>query len=708
MLRITAHNRARSLILAYGHVLNRLRTRNGYNTVMGRAIPSTQEQLALGRERYALAIDGNNDAVWDWNVATGEVWFSERWCAMLGYEPGQIEPHVSAWERLVHPEDMPHVMEVLTAHLEGRRAFYETEHRVLASDGHWHWILDRGRVVSRGTNGDALRAVGTHSDIHTSKTAELGRKVLFDVAEAIRQADAPDHAITTSVEIIARYLSVAQAGFGEVDTDEEHVIVHKDWNDGRMRSVVGAWKMDDFGPAFIREMKSGRTVPISDVEKDWRTNSDSILASHRSIGIRSLLDVPLVRAGKLVAMLFIHHPEPRLWNTVEIETVQQICERLWFAVEHERTAVALRQSESRFAIASLALGVAAWEWDVPAGTLHVSDGFEHLYGLPGGTINRADQIEALIIPEQRPYVGDRIRRALYRSDCPGFDVRYQVRSSQGHMRWIRSMGAVTERDRTGTALHIHGFVNDVSEQHKLEQELEAAQRKLLQSNRLSAMGTIASTLMHELNQPLTAIVNGVALAKMRVASYPDKDECIHSGLVSAEKAAFRAAEIVKRTKRFALTGEVCRTRQSLRALIESALQECRDYTEAHSNVTIEVMIEEDAIEVDLVQFTQVLQNLIRNAYQALARTDSPKLLISSIRYDRFISVRVEDNGIGIPADHRLRVFDPFHTTKPDGSGLGLAISRTLIEAHGGQLDIVDSDIGTAIRILIPEGMDSHE
>jgi len=116
-------------------------------------------------ERLELALLGSNAGLWDWNILTGEVYFSERWCSMLGYELSEVEPNVSSWERLVHPDDLPHVMEVLNKHLENGVALYQSEHRVKTKSGEWKWILDTGKVIQRDDSGKAIRAVGTHIDI---------------------------------------------------------------------------------------------------------------------------------------------------------------------------------------------------------------------------------------------------------------------------------------------------------------------------------------------------------------------------------------------------------------------------------------------------------------------------------------------------------------------------------------------------------------
>lgn len=125
-----------------------------------------------GGELLELALEAGQLGFWDWNIVTGEVAFSERWAQMIGRDLDEIEPHVRVWEGLMHPDDDARTMELLNAHLEGRSAYYESEHRLRHADGSWIWVLDRGRVIERDADGKPLRAIGTHTDITKRKEAE--------------------------------------------------------------------------------------------------------------------------------------------------------------------------------------------------------------------------------------------------------------------------------------------------------------------------------------------------------------------------------------------------------------------------------------------------------------------------------------------------------------------------------------------------------
>ncbi|MEI7836946.1 MAG: GAF domain-containing protein, partial [Planctomycetota bacterium] len=124
-----------------------------------------EKSLREKEERLRLALQGADLGSWDWNVVTGRVAFNERWSAMLGYGPTEIEPHVRTWEAMIHPDDRAGVQEALARHLCGETPGYEIEHRLRHKSGDWVWVLDKGAVIERGATGQPVRMCGTHLDI---------------------------------------------------------------------------------------------------------------------------------------------------------------------------------------------------------------------------------------------------------------------------------------------------------------------------------------------------------------------------------------------------------------------------------------------------------------------------------------------------------------------------------------------------------------
>ncbi|MCU0517307.1 MAG: PAS domain S-box protein [Oscillatoria sp. Prado101] len=131
-----------------------------------------EEALRVSEERLHLAVEGAEVGLWDWNVASGEIYFSPRWAQMLGYSPGELEGHVNTWISLVHSDDMPPVRELLNPHLEGRTPAYQAEFRMRTKSGEWKWIQASGKVVERDETGKPLRMAGTHKDITNRKRIE--------------------------------------------------------------------------------------------------------------------------------------------------------------------------------------------------------------------------------------------------------------------------------------------------------------------------------------------------------------------------------------------------------------------------------------------------------------------------------------------------------------------------------------------------------
>ena len=130
------------------------------------------QTLATSEERLGLAIEASNEGVWDWDVRSGRVLFSVRWCEMLGYRHEDVAPVLESWRDKVHPDDLPWVMDIIQEHLDNKTDLFETVHRMRHADGSWRWILDRGKVVERDSAGQPTRAIGTHLDVTEKQLAE--------------------------------------------------------------------------------------------------------------------------------------------------------------------------------------------------------------------------------------------------------------------------------------------------------------------------------------------------------------------------------------------------------------------------------------------------------------------------------------------------------------------------------------------------------
>lgn len=229
------------------------------------------------------------------------------------------------------------------------------------------------------------------------------------------------------------------------------------------------------------------------------------------------------------------------------------------------------------------------------------------------------------------------------------------------------------------------------------------QAELQQAHTQSAVGAIASTLAHELNQPLAAATNYIAACKRMVERLgSDQQEPIVSGLARSEAQIRRTGEIIRHARN--LVGNVSQSRErvSLKALVERVYEPLRA-TGPCENAVVRTRIEADAdsLEVNAVQIEQVLMNLFRNACQA-ADGSPPQLLVAARAEDGWSAVEVRDRSGGIPEDRLARLFAPGIGSSHGGLGLGLSISRMIVEAHGGRIWAENNgDGGASFFLRVP-------
>lgn len=253
-----------------------------------------------------------------------------------------------------------------------------------------------------------------------------------------------------------------------------------------------------------------------------------------------------------------------------------------------------------------------------------------------------------------------------------------------------------------------GFIHDITHRQQTELRLRDLQSELAHFGRLSEMGTLASSLAHELNQPLTAVANYCETARDLLASDPDPDTMImiRQAMDDAAQQAIRAGQILRRLRDFINTGETERKAESLQRLLAEANALALIGSREHG---IEVQIQldplADQVLVDRIQIQQVLVNLIRNAIDAMVASPVRCLTIrTELERSGYVRVNIEDSGSGICEDVEEQLFQPFVTSKKSGMGIGLSICRTIVEAHGGRIWFEPApDSGTIFYFTLPTG-----
>ncbi|HEX6708877.1 MAG TPA: PAS domain-containing protein, partial [Rubrobacter sp.] len=298
-------------------------------------LTSMLAQTREAEERYALAAQAANDGLWDWNLATNDVYFSPRWKGMLGYAEGEVESDPDEWFDRVHPEDRAHVETRLKEHLDGLAGTFESEYRVVHKDGGYRWMLGRGIAV-RDADGKAVRVAGSQADINERKRAEASLqeaetryRMLVERMPAvvyIQEIGSPDSAtyMSPQIEALTGY-TPEECG----DPDLRWRMVHPD---DREQMRAEDRRTVEPGEVITTEYRvlhrSGRTV--------WVRN-ESVIVEDEASG-------------------------SRYWQGFMVDIT-----------ERKRAEEELRRSEMNLAEAQRIAHLGSWEWDVNTGETSWSD-----------------------------------------------------------------------------------------------------------------------------------------------------------------------------------------------------------------------------------------------------------------------------------------------------------------------------------------------
>lgn len=366
--------------------------------------------------------------------------------------------------------------------------------------------------------------------------------------------------------------------------------------------------------------------------------------------------------------------------------------------ERKQAEIARAESEERYRLAIRATNDALYDLDLVSREIRWRDTAAEFFGHPAQHERTAlTWWEEKVHPDDRGWVVRGLEQIMA-SDRNRWAIDYKFRKADGDYADVHDQGFIV-RDSKGRALRAVGAMTDVTRHRQAEAKVERMQAELIHMSRLNAMGTMASTLAHELNQPLAAASNFISGArKLARKDDPGSRRQLLAALEAAGSSAVRAGEIVRRLRELVSRGTASAAAEHLPGLIDEAC--ILAFVDArHQGVGHRIELDPDAewVWVDRIQIQQVLINLVRNAIEAMEDSPVREVLISTHRLaGDMAEIRVADTGSGIQSENVEDLFSRFVTTKSGGMGVGLPISRTIVEAHGGKIWAASSDKGGAV------------
>lgn len=370
------------------------------------------------------------------------------------------------------------------------------------------------------------------------------------------------------------------------------------------------------------------------------------------------------------------------------------------ATARKRVQVAeLGQANRRFAEAQRLASVGDWDFDFGSGAIQWSETLREMYQRPADqAVSSLDDLSQYFDPENLR----RIAEALERIAATGNGEEYTVEAHlpDGSTTWHQVVAAAT-RNGDGSIIGVHGTDQDISERHRLE-VLEA---QLADHSRTDAMNALAATLAHELNQPLASASNYLAAAMRSLSKETGFDATYCIGIIrSAAQQIHDTGDIIKGARE--LVSNEAKTLEPvlLKPVIAEALH-LLEGLQGFEELTVHTDVSDELTVLGRKsQLRQVFFNLLKNGFEAARHSKSPEVKITSRREDACcVRIEVRDNGIGIDPND-IDPFSALATTKATGLGLGLSIARTIIEAHGGRIWILESSPGgtvVAFTVAIP-------
>ena len=550
-------------------------------------------------------------------------------------------------------------------------------------------------------HGHIIGASKTARDITPRKDWEAAlvrsaetQRLLVGIHDATRGLQDPAAVMREIVTRVGIHFKVIRCAYGEISDDQHYVEITRGYTRD-VPTVAGRYPIDVFGPLLVGELKSGRTAIINDVQTDPLTDTPIAQETYARMQIRSLVCVPLLRGGRLSAILVMCDGAPRDWAADEAHLLEQVAERTVFAVDSARAAHTLRENRDVLALAMTAGKMGAWSRDLTLDTVWWSPELAELFGLSRDDTNYSrDRLFALLAPEDRARLGRIIDEAL--AERRDYTLEFTFRHAQsGEWRWMEARGRA-DYDANGRPTMLYGLCIDITDRRQAVEALREADRR---------KDEFLATLAHELRNPLAPLSSGLHILK----SAGDNAEAARTAREIMERQVAQMVRLVDDLLDVAriTTGKVelrCE-RMDLADAVRDAVEISRPLIEANRQ-TLSVHFADAPITVnaDRTRLAQVFANLLNNS--AKYSDSGQAIAITVDREDGLGVVRVRDEGSGIDPGHLPRIFEMFRQADLSGGrsrgglGIGLSLVKRIAEMHGGSVTAKSEGLGRGSEFVV--------
>jgi PAS domain S-box-containing protein len=606
--------------------------------------------------------------------------------------------------RIYHPEDLERLREARRVAFT-RPVPFENEIRLLGKDGNYRAFLFRYKPLLDEA-GTIDRWFMAALDIEDRKRAEDAQArqagVRADVSAAFSKPAHLREIMSGCTEAIVRHLDAAFARIWMLNKDESMLELQA--SAGMYTRLDGSYSRIPVGDLKVgliaREKKAHLT---NDVMNDPRLHDKGWA---RDNGMVAFAGYPLVVEDRLIGVMALFARRP-LSESI-LDTLASVADTIAQGVERKRAEEAVRRSEAFLAEGQSLSHMGSWGWNASTGKLIWSEEHFRILGLdPQDTKPSLDVFWERIHPEDRFGLRRTFESAI--RDKRDFDQEFRIVTLDGSIRHLHGVGHAV-LNKANELVEFIGSTMDITDRKNADAALQEARAELERVTRVTMMGELAASIAHEINQPLAGVVTSANAGLNWLAADPPNLARTRETLERILRDGTRGGEVLARIRTLLKRTPPAKTLVGMNQIVRDVLALTAGELRQHSiELSLNLASPLPAINGDSIQLQQVLLNLINNAIEAMAgMANGQRTLRITSRSGELDGkpaavVEVSDSGVGFSDSDSSRLFEAFHTTKPQGMGMGLWISRSIIDDHHGCLTATSNDgPGSTFVIMLPK------
>jgi len=632
-----------------------------------------QESKASLEEAQSVAHIGS----WVWDLEKNHVTYSDEYYRIFGLTPTKGPIDIATVREMIHPEDREYVFRIADEAIRAGEGA-DCEHRIVRPDGEIRIVNSLGDL-KKDALGRPYQMVGISQDVTDRKRAEEAlRRSQFYLSEGERLAHIGSWA---SNDLGIRWSEDLNIYW----SDEVYKIFGFDPKNGTP-------SLQQFLSAVHPQDQASLTATIKKLHEEHCgcDVTNRIVRPDGEIRYVRCVGIPVVDDGVFKGYR---------GTTMDV-------------TEQELLTQELRREKAYLAEAQSLTHIGSWASNFATGhNFHISDETVRIHGFdPLQSPIPLERFWATVHPEDEPSVRATVENAIRaRTD---YDIReFRIRrADNGQIRFLRTIGHHNPAEEIG---YYAGITMDITERKQAEQERERLRQleaDLAHINRINMMGELAAALAHEIKQPIAASITSANALLRWLAHDPPDLERVRAAATRIEQEGNRAADVINNLRSFYKKGAPAKRRiVDVKDIIREITVLLGDEALRHS-VTIRSELDElvPHILADRVQLQQVFMNLMLNAIEAMKETGGELTIRSGLNPEGQLFISISDTGVGLPAEGTDRIFNAFHTTKPQGTGMGLAITRSILESHGGRIWATPNrGAGATFHFTLPVETEAH-